>query len=105
MGPQRSGNHRQVGLGAPHQEMDRQSIVLADSPYFRRGSGAVAIRAVTAGLLQIGLGQSLQDLRMAAFRIVVVEINHGIHPLYCIFSPILFPDSPPVKGIDWAGTA
>ena len=66
MGPQRSGNHRQVGLGAPHQEMDRQRIVLADGPYFRRGSGAVAIRAVTAGLLQIGLGQSLQDLRMAA---------------------------------------
>ena len=66
MGPQRGGNHRQVGLGASHQEMDRQSIVLADGPYFRRGSGAVAIHAVTAGLLQIGLGQSLQDLRMAA---------------------------------------
>ena len=74
MGPQRGVNHRQIGLGAAHQEMNRQGIIPAQRPDLLGSGSTVIIRSVPRCLLHIRSGKILQNPGMAAFAVIIVEI-------------------------------
>ena len=78
VGPQGGVNDRQVGLGAAHQEVNRQVLPAAEGADLISGAGAVGILTIARGLLQIGTDQGFQHLRVAAFGIVIVKIDHGL---------------------------
>ena len=76
VGAQSRINHRQIGLSAAHQEVNCCVLTVAERLDLGCGSGAVFVLAVAHGLHHVGCSQGFQHLGMAAFGIVVVEINH-----------------------------
>ena len=65
VGPQDGGNHRGVGLSAPHQKLHRRLRGLAGLADQVSGTATVGVHAIARRLLQIGLGQDLQILGWA----------------------------------------
>ena len=90
MGPQGGGDHGQIGLGPAHQEMDGSVRGIAGGADQAGGFGAVMVLAVAGGLLQVGLVQQRQHLLVAAFAVVIMEIDHrasydiGFPPFYSL---------------------
>ena len=82
MGPQSGGNDGHVGLGAPHQKVDSHVLPAAQSPDFRGGLSAILVLSIAGGLVKIGFRQRFQHLGMAAFGVIIVEIQHGLLPFY-----------------------
>ena len=80
MGPQSRGDHRQIGLGAPHQKVDLGLGLLAKGQNGFPGLLAIGIGAIAGGLLQVGFLQGRQDAGMAAFGIIALELDHGVFP-------------------------
>ena len=77
VGPQQGGDHRLVGLGAPHQEGHLRLGSLAGLQNQLPGVAAVLVHPVTRGLLQVGLGQPLQNAGMGSLAVVALKSNHG----------------------------
>ena len=50
VGAQGGGDHRGVGLGAPHEKVDVQGLVLTQGPDPGPGLGAVCVLPVAGGL-------------------------------------------------------
>ena len=76
VGAQRRVDHRQIGLGAAHQEVNVNVLPAAFCPDFGRGSRAVFVLAIAQGLLHVGGDQPLQHFFMAALAVIIVEIDH-----------------------------
>ena len=76
VGSKERGNGHKVCLGAAHHEVDvcvRGAAQLTDEV----GSlFTVVVKAVAAGLLQIGVHQGLHDLGVGAFAVIVAETVH-----------------------------
>ena len=89
MGPQGGIDDRQIGLSTANQEMNVQIAVFAKGTYPLGGTAAVVIRSVAGSLLHIGFYKRLQYLRVTAFGVVIVKINHFGHLTF--FSPIVLP--------------
>ena len=84
MGPQRSRNHRQVGLCAANQKMHRQILISANCTNLPGSFSAISILTITRCLLHIGLYQGFQYLFVTAFAVIIVKIDHKI--LQSVFS-------------------
>ena len=95
MGPQGGINDRQIGLGTAYKKMDGQRTVLTERTNPIGGTAAVVIRSVAGSLLHIGFYKRLQYLRVTAFGVVIVKINHFGHLTF--FSPIVLPRAVFVK--------
>ena len=89
MGPQGGIDDRQIGLSTANQEMNVQIAVFAKGTYPLGGTAAVVIRSIAGSLLHIGFYKRLQYLRVTAFGVVIVKINHFGHLTF--FSPIVLP--------------
>ena len=87
MGPEGSVDHRQVRLGAAHQKMHSRVLGAAQSADFIRGLFAEIVLTVTRGLDRVCFDKGLQNPLVAAFRIIVVEIDHNMSLLFPYFSP------------------
>ena len=72
-GPQEGGNGGEVGLGATDEELYLGLGALAQVPDQRLGPVTVGVIAVADVALQVGLGQSGEDLGMGAEGVVVAE--------------------------------
>ena len=82
IGPQESGDGEEIGLGASRQEMDVRFRGGADTADGLPGGAAHGVQGVTAGLLQVGVHQGLEDLRVSALAVVIAEAVHGVVPLF-----------------------
>ena len=80
MGTQGGIDHRQVGLGSSHKEVDCQIVVTAGFAYFLPGGSAIIILAVALSLLHIGFHKGIQNALVAALGVVVVKIQHNLPP-------------------------
>ena len=80
VGAQDGGNHRGVGLSAPHQKLHRRLRGLAGLADQVPGMVTVGVHAVARRLLQIGLGQDLQNLRVGPLPVVAFKSNHVLAP-------------------------
>ena len=74
--PQHRGDHRQVGLGAAHQEMNIDRLVLAQGADSFSGALAVGILSITGGLFLVGLQQPLQNGGMGAGVVIAFKADH-----------------------------
>ena len=88
MRPQSGINDSQICLGTTHKEMDFQIVIAAVTADVVGRSAAVVIGAVARRLLKIGFIQFIEDLRMAALAVVIIEVDLRISPpdiilLYC----------------------
>ena len=52
--------------------------------------GTVMIFTIARGLLHIGTGQRFQNVGMAAFAVIIVEIKHKFLSSYCIVCYLLY---------------
>ena len=85
VGPQGCGNHRQIGLGTPHQKVHRQILPAAQPPDGIRSLSAQFVLSVAG---EVSLGKPVkppENLRMAAGMIIVLKIEQTLRPL-CILS-------------------
>ena len=76
IGGQQRRDDRQVGLGAADQEVNVCLGSGADRPDQVTGLLTDGVHAVAAGLDQIGVRQSLKNLGMRAFAVIVAEAVH-----------------------------
>ena len=76
IGGQQRRDDRQVGLGAADQKVNIRFGSGADRPDQVTGLLADGVHAVAAGLDQIGVRQSLKNLGMCAFAVIVAEAVH-----------------------------
>ncbi|MPM80409.1 hypothetical protein SDC9_127456 [bioreactor metagenome] len=83
MGPQGGRNHREVGLGAANEEMDVHILSFAIFPDKPGGLFAVDVFPVARRLLEVGLYQLFQYLRMGALAVIAVESDHKSILPYC----------------------
>ena len=83
--PQGCGNHRQVGLGASHQEVHRQVLPAAQPPDGIRSLSAQFVLSVAGIVRLLELSQPLENLRMATGMVIVLKIEQTLRPL-CILS-------------------
>ena len=80
IGAQGGGDHRLIGLGPAHQKFHRGLGRAAGLPDQLPGTLAVLIHGVAGGLLQIGLGQPLQNLGRGPLSVVTLEPDHWAAP-------------------------
>ena len=80
VGPQDGGDHGGVSLGTAHQKLHRRLRGLAGLADKFPGVVAVGVQAVARRLLQIGLGQGLQDFGVGPLPIVTFKAYHVLAP-------------------------
>ena len=76
VGAQRRRHDRQVGLGAPHEEMHvrlRAGDLLPDE---RPRAFAVRVGAVAVRLVEVGVEQRLHDAGVRALAVIVLKAVH-----------------------------
>ena len=82
VGPQEGGDGQKIGLGAAGDEVDVRLRGGADAADGLPCGVAQGVQGVAAGLLQIGVNQTLEDFGVGALAVIVAEAVHGIVPLF-----------------------
>ena len=80
VGPQDGGDHGGVGLGTAHQKFHRRIRGLAGLADKFPGVIAVGVHTVARRLLQIGLGQGLQNFGVGPLPVVTFKAYHVLAP-------------------------
>ena len=84
MGPQGRGDDGHIGLGSTHQKVDCHILPAAEGTDFPGCLGAIWIFTIPGGLVKVGFRQRFQHLGMAAFGVIIIEVNHGLLPFYSL---------------------